>query len=68
MIFGIDCYVAFALEKHLQSLYHQYEPRKKFGGHRECFTCIDIANFKDNIYRVCGYTHEVVENLKIDWR
>lgn len=66
MVLGIEYSYALGLEGTLQSLFEPYTPMKKFGGHRECFSDVNIEMFKDGFIDVDH--KEVVEDLSISWR
>lgn len=45
---GVEFYKALEYEKLLQSKFDSYQPKIRFGGHRECFLNVDIDLYKKN--------------------
>jgi hypothetical protein len=68
MVFGIDFYEAMKAETELHKLFMPYEPLKKFGGYRECFSNVDINLFKKKLNQLVSSHTEITENLQISWR
>lgn len=67
MIFGIESFSAFKIEKHLQSIFPTYTPLIKFGGYTECFSNVPINTYKDVVNNILN-SYEYIENIKISWR
>ena len=69
MVFNLDFYVSYEYEKILQEHFSSksYTTLKKFGGYTECFTGIDIKEYKSIVSEIIN-DNEITENLKITWR
>jgi len=68
MVFGIEFYEALNAEVKLHKLFKSYDPLKKFGGYRECFSSVDIDFYKEKINELITSYSEITENLEISWR
>lgn len=65
---GYDYMKALSAEQHLHSIFDIYYPKAKFGGYRECFSCVDTKIFSAELFRIAGEASEYVINLPISWR
>jgi hypothetical protein len=66
MAMGYDYSEALTLESNLQSMFTPYRPTIKFGGYRECFSSVDLEEFKA---KTKLFPHkEIMENIAISWR
>jgi hypothetical protein len=68
MLMGLDCRDAMQAEMYLHGIFNPYDPKKKFGGYRECFQDIDIEYYKSKINNLIPKSKEIIENLEISWR
>ena len=68
MAFGLDPYIAWEMEKYLQSLWRPYLPQIKFGGYCECFEYIDPDVFKEKIIDRIGNGFKSIGGIDISWR
>lgn len=68
MVLGVDFTEALNAENTLQQLFKPYTPLKKFGGHRECFSHIDVDQYKKYLHGLISNYSEITENLEISWR
>lgn len=66
----LDFYLAYELEKVLQSIFaeHRYKPLKKFGGYTECFEEFNVDLYKKIIKEKIPHSFYCIDNLEITWR
>jgi hypothetical protein len=67
MVLHLNCYDAWYLEKHLQSIFPKYYPLVKFGGYTECVKSIDLDKYKYIIQQKVGIPKTIIEKLPITW-
>jgi len=68
MLFRLDYLTALKAESYLQSIFESYTPLKCFGGHTECFSGIDIDEYKKFTNTLFPDCNEITQNLEITWR
>jgi len=70
MIMGIEPSKAMNLECELHKNFkiNSYLPLNKFGGYRECFSYIDIDEYKSLTNDILKNSISLVENILISWR